>query len=332
MAEPEDDTPRARPHRSSPNRRFWIVTTYYNPCAYRSRLENYHHFRRGLSAPLLTIELARPGRFELTEEDATRLVRVESDDVLWHKERLINLALDHLPPECEELAWLDCDILFESDAWIDEASLALKNHALVQCFTRVRYLPRNARLSAPLAAQTYLTRPSLGARLQRGEDVFSSTPTSLADAVRHGVAWSCAAGAAWSMRRDVLASVGLYDAMIVGGNDGALAHAALGEPDRLVRMFRFSPAHAEHYLDWAAKFRSIAEDGIGVVAGDIYHLWHGNLRDRRYGLRQAILRKFAFDPNLDVGVAESGCWRWTSDKPALHQAIADFFASRREDG
>jgi hypothetical protein len=134
------------------------------------------------------------------------------------------------------------------------------------------------------------------------------------------------------MRRDVLASVGLYDAMIVGGGDGALAHAALGKQDRLMRIFRFSPAHVEHYFEWASKFRNIAKDGIGVVASDIYHLWHGSLRDRKYSLRQAILRKFAFDPNVDLGIAESGCWLWSSDKPALHQAVAEFFARRREDG
>jgi len=330
MTEPEDGT--SRPRRAPNDQRFWIVTTYYNPCAYRSRFENYHHFRRGLSAPLLTIELARPGCFELTEDDATQLVRVESEDVMWQKERLTNLALDHLPPECEALAWVDCDILFESDAWVEDASLALKTYPLVQCFTRMRYLPQDARLSAPLAEQTYFTRPSLGARLQQGEDVFSSNATSLADAIRHGVPWSCSAGAAWSMRRDVLASVGLYDAMIVGGGDGALAHAALGEQDRLMSILRFSPAHAEHYCEWASKFHNITKDGIGVVAGDIYHLWHGRLRDRKYSVRQAILSKFAFDPNVDIGVAESGCWRWNSDKPALHQAIAEFFVRRREDG
>jgi hypothetical protein len=328
----EHDREVHEPRVAPDEQRFWVITTYYNPCAYRSRRENYDHFRRRLSAPLLTIELALPGCFELTKGDATRLVRIESDDVLWQKERLINLALTHLPPECEELAWVDCDILFESDAWVEDVSLALKTHPLVQCFTRMRYLPQDARLSAPLAEQTYLTRPSLGDRLRQGEDVFSSNATSLADAIRHGVAWSCAAGAAWSMRRDVLASIGLYDAMIVGGGDGALAHAALGEQDRLTRILRFSPAHAEHYCEWASRFRGIAKDGIGVVDGDIYHLWHGSLRDRKYTSRQAILSRFAFDPNADIGVADSGCWRWTSDKPALHQAVAEFFARRREDG
>jgi hypothetical protein len=330
MAEAEADT--AQPQRAPGDQGFWVVTAYYNPCAYRSRLENYRHFRRGISAPLLTIELARPGCFALTEDDATRLVSIESDEVMWQRERLVNLAVEHLPPQCDALAWVDCDIVFESDAWVEEASLALKSYPLVQCFTRMRYLPQEARLSEPLAEQTYFPRPSLAARVQRGEEVFSADATSLADAIRHGVSWNCCAGTAWSMRRDVLARVGLYEAMIVGGGDGALAHAVLGEPDRFMRMFRFGSAHAEHYREWASKLHDIAKDGMGVVAGDIYHLWHGSLRDRRYNSRQAILRRFAFDPNVDIGLADSGCLRWASDKPALHQAVADFFARRREDG
>jgi hypothetical protein len=312
---------------------FWVVTSYYNPAGYRSRRENYQHFRRRLQAPLLTVELAPPGRFELSAEDATRLVQVEGTDVMWQKERLINLGLDHLPPECTELAWVDCDVIFASESWVEDTLRALRNHCLVQCFTRMCHLPEEARVSAPLGEQTCFTRPSLAARLRQGDDVFArGGGASFPSGFQQGDQWGHAAGVAWSMRRDLLAKVGLYDAMIVGGGDGALVQAALGEPDRATPVFRYSSAHAEHYARWAAEFGAIAKDGIGVVDGDIYHLWHGNLRDRRYHLRHGILRKYDFDPHVDIALAESGCWRWSSEKPALHRAVAEFFVKRREDG
>jgi hypothetical protein len=326
------DSEAIEPRRDRLDRSFWVVTSYYNPAGYRSRRENYQHFRRRVQAPLLTVELAPPGRFELGAADADRLVQVEGTDVLWQKERLINLALDQLPPECSELAWVDCDVIFASDSWVEDTRRALRDHPLVQCFTRMRYLPREARLSAPLAEQTYFMRPSLAARLRQGDDVFAAGCASFATGVRQGVQWGHAAGVAWSMRRDLLARVGLYDAMIVGGGDGAFVQAALGQPERAAQVFRYSPAHAEHYCQWAAEFGGIAKGGIGVVEGDIYHLWHGSLRDRRYHLRHGILRKFAFDPQADIAVAESGCWRWSSEKPDLHRAVAEFFVKRREDG
>jgi hypothetical protein len=310
---------------------FWVVSSYYNPAGYRSRRENYRHFRRRMQAPLLTVELAPRGRFELSASDADRLVQVEGADVMWQKERLINLALDHLPPECSELAWVDCDVIFASDSWVEDTRRALKDHPLVQCFTRMRYLPREVQLSAPLGEQATFTRPSLAARLKRGDDVFTPASASFATGVREGVVWGHAAGVAWSMRRDLLANAGLYDAMIVGGGDGAFVHAALGEPHRANQIFHFSPAHAEHYARWAAGFAGLSKEGIGVVDGDIYHLWHGSLRDRRYNLRHGILRTFAFDPDADIALAESGCWRWSSEKPELHRAVAEYFVKRRED-
>jgi hypothetical protein len=311
---------------------FWVVTSYYNPAGYRSRRENYRHFRQRLQAPLLTVELAAPGRFELSATDAERLLQVEGGDVMWQKERLVNLALDRLPPECTELAWVDCDVVFASDSWVDDTRRALRDRPLVQCFTHMRYLPRAAQLAAPLGEQATFTRPSLAARLRRGEDVFAPGSASFATGVRQGVQWGHAAGVAWSMRRDLLAKFGLYDAMIVGGGDGAFVHAALGEPGRATQIFHYGPAHAQHYAQWAAKLSDVAREGIGVVDGDVYHLWHGSLRDRRYNLRHAILRRFAFDPYVDVAVAGSGCWRWSSEKPELHQAVAELFVKRREDG
>ena len=58
------------PRRDTLDPSFWIVTSYYNPAGYRSRRENYQHFRRRVQAPLLTVELAPPGRFELSTADA----------------------------------------------------------------------------------------------------------------------------------------------------------------------------------------------------------------------------------------------------------------------
>jgi hypothetical protein len=69
-----------------------------------------------------------------------------------------------------------------------------------------------------------------------------------------------------------------------------------------------------------------------MVAGDIYHLWHGELRDRGYLPRHAILAEHRFDPYRDITLDGNGCWRWSSDKPELHAAVEDYFRQRREDG
>jgi hypothetical protein len=61
-------------------------------------------------------------------------------------------------------------------------------------------------------------------------------------------------------------------------------------------------------------------------------LWHGDLASRDYANRYAQFAAFGFDPAADIGLDEQACWRWTTDKPALHAYVHDYFQSRKEDG
>ena len=83
---------------------------------------------------------------------------------------------------------------------------------------------------------------------------------------------------------------------------------------------------------WAEKFHRIVQGRIGMVPGDIYHLWHGELLDRQYLPRHAILTQHDFNPYQDIAIDEHGCWRWNSNKPELHQAVRAYFQGRQEDG
>jgi len=71
---------------------------------------------------------------------------------------------------------------------------------------------------------------------------------------------------------------------------------------------------------------------MSYVPGRVFHLWHGDLRNRRYGERYRVPEFLDFDPGADIAIDESGCWRWSSDKPALHEYVLNYFAQRREDG
>jgi hypothetical protein len=74
------------------------------------------------------------------------------------------------------------------------------------------------------------------------------------------------------------------------------------------------------------------QGGISGIDGDVYHLWHGDLADRRGGARHRGLAPFEFDPAIDIAIAESGCWRWATDKREMHRYVRDYFAERKEDG
>ena len=107
---------------SAPAGDLWAITSYFNPLSYRRRRDNYRIFRDRLGVPLLTVELAYGPQFELGESDADILIQRRGGDVLWQKERLLNIALDALPGSCTKVAWIDCDVVFGEQDWPERAS------------------------------------------------------------------------------------------------------------------------------------------------------------------------------------------------------------------
>src|SRR6266508_5447152 len=115
----------------------WAISCYFNPAAYRRRLANYRVFRERLSVPLVAVELAYHPNFELDEKDAEILVQLRGRDIMWQKERLLNVALQAVPSSCRKVAWLDCDVIFEADDWAERTSLLLDRFPMVQPFNQV---------------------------------------------------------------------------------------------------------------------------------------------------------------------------------------------------
>ncbi|MFQ6028700.1 MAG: hypothetical protein ACE5Q6_14530 [Dehalococcoidia bacterium] len=310
----------------------WAITTYFNPCGYRNRYRNYGTFFERLQVPLLTVELAYGVAFELTSADADKLIQLRSDQVMWQKERLINLALPSLPAECRKVVWLDCDLIFERDDWARLASQALDDYVMVQPFRRVYDLKRDADLAQPPEDQSCLVRESMAAWYLSGASSSEVAPDSPGITQKHGLPRAYSVGHAWAMRREALEQVGLYDALVLGGGDYAVTQAATGAFESVIRDFHFNTYQARHYLDWAEGFHRAVGGNFALTSGDIYHLWHGQLADRRYVPRHSILPGFDFDPYRDIAIDGNGGWRWNSDKPELHEAVRQYFQGRREDG
>src|SRR4051794_18027562 len=95
----------------------WLLTSYFNASGYRTRRQNYDRFRQRIAGlRLLTVECAfGPEPFAL--EPSAEVLQVRARDVLWQKERLLNVALAALPADCHKVAWLDGDLLFERPDW-----------------------------------------------------------------------------------------------------------------------------------------------------------------------------------------------------------------------
>jgi hypothetical protein len=121
-----------------------VITCYFNPEGYKTKLVNYTIFSQKLALSgiaLYTIELAFENQpFVLPNTPCS--LQIRGEDVIWQKERLINILFQKIPPRFSKIIWLDCDLLFQNENWLVEASAALDDHKVIQPFQWVVRLPR----------------------------------------------------------------------------------------------------------------------------------------------------------------------------------------------
>jgi hypothetical protein len=246
---------------------------------------------------------------------------------LWQKERLLNIAVRHLPPACDAVAWLDCDIIFGVSDWAERARTALNDFSMVQLFDEVHGLAQGADYTASGWGPVSRVISGAGLRIARG---YLKPETSKPSSLFQGAFPSI--GFAWAASRALLDRHGLYDARIGGGGDRAILCAALGRFDSCVRSHSMSDRGVEHYRAWGERFYAEVGGKIGHVSGPVFSLWHGANESRQYEERHRQLAKYDFDPFSDIALGANDCWHWNSAKPGLHQHLKDYFLSRDEDG
>jgi len=303
----------------------WALTTYFNPMRYQRRLQNYRMFRKELRAPLVAVEVSYTDTFDLKNGDADVLVQLRADSVLWQKERLLNVALKNLPSDVPFAAWLDCDLIFSNPNWAEATADALQSVPVAQPFSAVFDLPRDVSPSMIDLTKTAPSSLSMGRKLAINQwaDSDFRPATQL---TRSGL------GFGWAARRDLLDKHQLYDAMIIGSGDRMITYGACGKFSDAIEITRLNKHQREHYLSWAQPFHDAVMGRIGYADGIIYHLWHGDLKDRRYRERHEELQKFDFDPFVDIGLDKQQCWTWTTQKIALIDYVKEYFSGRNEDG
>ena len=311
--------------------KLWAITPYFNPAGFSRREENYRIFRENLSLPQAAIELSFDGRFHLKPSDADLLIQVTSEDVMWHKESLLNRLIRELPQECEAVCWIDCDVVFEVKDLAERVLETLRQYSWVQMYDHRFNLKQDETLEDVFGKRSSFDAgryvPSVSYRRVTGsgsEEDFRNTDSPIIQKSTIGLAWASS--------REVLDKHGLYDGSILGGADRAMACAALGRFEFAEEALLMSPIRMRHFLQWAQPFYETIQGAIGYVPGDVYHLWHGEYHNRQYNERQEILNRHDFDPGLDIRRNHEGLLEWSTGKSEMHNEVADYFVSRKEDG
>ncbi len=303
----------------------WVITSFFNSKNYVTKRANYEVFidsleRSGIN--YLVVECAFGDQL-FTLPISQRVIQVRAKSILWQKERLLNIAVSHLPANCAKVAWIDCDVLFENEFWAVETSNLLDSHAVVQPFDVAIRLPRGAS-----------NFQGEGQHWQSFAAVYHTRPGDLPadNFVDHGHT-----GFAWAIRRDIISRHGLYDACISGSSDHLMAHAFCGDLQSacISQMLGANTFTNKHFQAWAEAVYADVACGIGCIQGSLLHLWHGDAINRQYLKRNIEVADFDFNPFDDIILNEEGCWEWNykdSSKAGLQEWAIAVDDARKEDG
>ncbi len=305
--------------------KLYVVTAISNPVRYRTRYALYREFaarmERDPDVEFYTIEMAFGGRpHEITEAGNPRHFQVRSGQEIWHKENLLNLAIDRLPPEARYIAWVDADVSFTRPDWARETIAQLQHYRVVQMFSHAQDLGPSFEPLQLHAGYVYnyanhgITTEARGVCADEQVSNINGHP-----------------GYCWAARRETLTALGgLIDFAILGSADHNMAKAFLGLVDKTYYA-GISAGYKRRLLEWQALATRHVKQDIGYVPGLINHYWHGRKKDRGYDTRWRVLATAGYDPDLHLTKDDAGLIQISPDNLYLRDALRRYFRSRNED-
>lgn len=248
-------------------------------------------------------------------------VAVRGKTRIWNKENLFNIGLARLSmidPGWKFVAQIDADVIFRKANWASETVDALQLYDVVQPWAQCYDLgPKDEHL---LLHTSLCKLHHDGKPIMQGPKCGPNTPYTFGHP-----------GYAWAYTRAFLEQVGgLIEEAALGAADHHMAMALLGRVMDTV-PYDMHVNYISAMQRWEKRALAGAALNVGVVHGNIEHLWHGSKDKRKYIDRWSILKKHNFDPVADMKKNTFGVLEWAGTKPLLHNDVTRYFGQRDED-
>lgn len=314
------------PRRDIINDPLYVVTAISNPIRYKTRWALYEHFEKHMrdsGVILYTAELAYGDRAHaVTDNSNPRHLQFRTDHELWHKENLLNLAIQRLPSDWKYVAWIDADVTFTKPTWASDTIHALQHYDVVQLWSQCQDLFHDHSVVNDASGGEYLPgmvyQEFVGRRFGKGP--YAKHPGHC--------------GYAWAIRRDAFDKIGgLIDWSVCGANDH---HMARGFLDNVINSVH--PDSSSPFKDslgvWGERAKLLRRN-IGYIPGLILHHWHGPKSGRGYQWRWQILIETGFNPYTDLKKDWAGVYQLVDhgDERSilLRDRLRFYFRQRNED-
>jgi hypothetical protein len=265
-----------------------LISCYYNPKNSPERLAAFNKFYPTIKhLNHRIIECIAPGVPEQLPNNPN-IEKLRTTSTLWHKEQLLNRIVSQLPPHFRYVFWVDADVIFSNKNWMVEGVEALQSFNVVQCFEycihmekgqmKPGYNVNDAKLAINNADAA--GSPLTARRMWKGyaSNYAQNNPNfhSQKYDIRGHV------GFAWGAHKSILKLCPLYDRGLIGGGDGIIAYASTGQLETVSNVKEMFADVLQDVYSWGRKWQGVVRGKVGYIEGDLYHIWHGNVKDRQY--------------------------------------------------
>jgi len=284
-----------------------VISTFFNPLKYKNRYENYLKFQDfiyecGLKDHFYVSEVLYKNDEPFINHK--NILRFKTEDILWHKERALNLTVKTLPKQYTKVVWVDTDIIWSNINWWKEVIKLLEEYNIIQPFAYCKFLNSHFNLDH--------TQMSIFHRLFR---INNGLPTF------HAIHY----GGTMAYNRKYFECVELYDKDIIGGGDFISNISILKMPiDENVQAF---DPELDSYIEKSGKY---LENKYHYLDDSVYHLYHGQLHDRQYIKRYSILKNYIFNDMCEKD--DNGLYKFKSTvSQKIKSQFLDYFKTKNED-
>lgn len=291
-----------------------VVLSFFSPVAFELPVRHLHAVVQTLNAqgvPLVVTQAIFPGQQPQPIPTAITQEVYETRSLLFHKERLWNLGAKLT--DSDAIIWLDADVVFSSTSWLKNCLQVLERAEVIQPFTRATWLGQDGRPE--------MKRYSGAAAIERNER----------PCFQH-----YHAGFGWGMRREIFQQLGgFFDASVAGNSDSFFMLSLKDNNGHKLNEQYFAHLHdstigCSSYTEY--KRNAVALDlTVGAPQDvDLFHLWHGNRKNRQYVSRTKYFPRRA-DGEFAVHDAENGLQEWDNRETA-NAGVEKYFQNKRDDG
>lgn len=307
--------------------KFHVVTVVHNPVRYQSRYRLYEKFRENIErkgAKLWTVELQTGSRYaKVTDQKHERQFQLWTtalEGIVWSKEMLQNYAVRQLTahnPDWRFICFSDADVIYSRD-WLEKTAHALQIHPVVQPWSHaIDYAPDGGAITDKMQISFACAH-------------FKQLDIKGSSSYTHGGH----PGYSLAMRREAYNDLGgLCDVAALGSGDRHMLCAIIGKVEQSYHP-GVSPGYKRWLKQWQDRCDRYIKRNLGYVPEVIKHMFHGAKRNRQYGSRWQILKKWQFDPYTDLKLETNGLWTFVCENErqmGFRDATYRYYWSREED-